>query len=42
MSGAHMVAEFMEIAAVTAPKTRGQDFVVVSTLTGELSKALQG
>ena len=35
MSGAQMVAELMEIAAVTAPKTRGQDFVVVTTLTGE-------
>lgn len=35
MSGAQMVAELMEIAAVTAPKTRGQDFVVVATLTGE-------
>ncbi len=30
-----MVADLMEIAAVTAPKTRGQDFVVVATLTGE-------
>ncbi len=30
-----IVAELMEIAARTAPKSAGQDFVVVKTVTGE-------
>lgn len=30
-----VVAELMEIAARTAPKSAGQDFVVVKTVTGE-------
>jgi uncharacterized ferredoxin-like protein len=34
MTAIDTVAELMEIAAVTAPKTRGQDFVVVKTITG--------
>jgi uncharacterized ferredoxin-like protein len=40
MSGIETVAEMMEIAAVTAPKTRGQDYVVVKTLVGEDLKRL--
>ena len=35
MTALHTIAEFMEIAAITAPKTRGQDFVVVKTVGGE-------
>jgi uncharacterized ferredoxin-like protein len=35
MSGIESVASLMEIAAITAPKTRGQDYVVVKTLTGK-------
>ncbi len=34
MSAIDTVADLMEIAAVTAPKTKGQDFVVVKTLRG--------
>ena len=30
-----VVAELMEVAARTAPKSAGQDFVVVKTVTGE-------
>jgi uncharacterized ferredoxin-like protein len=29
------IAEFMEIAATTSPKTKGENFVVVKTLKGE-------
>ena len=35
MAGIETVTELMEIAAITAPKTRGQDYVVVKTLEGE-------
>jgi uncharacterized ferredoxin-like protein len=35
MSAVDSIAEFMEIAAITAPKTKGDDFVVVKTLRGE-------
>ena len=35
MPGVESIAEFMEIAAITAPKTRGENFVVVKTLHGE-------
>ena len=35
MPGVESIAEFMEIAAVTAPKTRGENFVVVKTVKGE-------
>jgi uncharacterized ferredoxin-like protein len=35
MAGIESIAEFMEIAAITAPKTRGENFVVVKTLYGE-------
>ena len=34
MTAIETVAELMEVAAITAPKTRGQDFVVVRTVTG--------
>ncbi len=34
MSALDIVADLMEIAATTAPKTKGQDFVVVKTLRG--------
>jgi uncharacterized ferredoxin-like protein len=34
MSALDTVADLMEIAAITAPKTKGQDFVVVKTLRG--------
>jgi uncharacterized ferredoxin-like protein len=34
MTALRTVAELMEIAAVTAPKTAGRDFVVVKTLEG--------
>jgi len=40
MTAVHTVAELMEIAAITAPKTRGQDFVVVRTITGPELKRL--
>jgi uncharacterized ferredoxin-like protein len=35
MAGVESIAEFMEIAAITAPKTKGEDFVVVKTLRGD-------
>ena len=35
MAALHTIAELMEIAAITAPKTRGQDFVVVKTIDGK-------
>ncbi|HHH83714.1 MAG TPA: hypothetical protein ENL35_12105 [Chloroflexi bacterium] len=35
MTALDTVAELMEIAATTAPKTKGDDFVVVSTVAGE-------
>jgi uncharacterized ferredoxin-like protein len=34
MSSLDTVADLMEIAAITAPKTKGQDYVVVQTLRG--------
>ena len=40
MSEFRTVAEFMEIAARTAPKTKGEDFVVTKTLEGEELKKL--
>lgn len=40
MSDLHMVAELMAIAARTAPKSAGQDFVVVRIIEGEQVKAL--
>lgn len=41
MSAIDTVADLMEIAAITAPKTKGQDFTVVKTLRGEAIEALQ-
>ena len=35
MSTFTTTAEFMEVAAITAPKTKGEDFVVTKTLEGE-------
>lgn len=35
MQGIEYVAELMEIAAITAPKTRGENFVIVKTVAGE-------
>jgi len=35
MEGINTVAELMAIAARTAPKTKGEDYVVVEVLTGE-------
>ena len=35
MPALRVVAELMEIAAVTAPKAAGRDFVVVRTVEGE-------
>lgn len=35
------VADLMEIAAITAPKTKGEDFVVVKTLRGPDIEALK-
>ncbi|MGB2895749.1 MAG: DUF2148 domain-containing protein [Anaerolineales bacterium] len=35
MKALQTIAELMEIAAITAPKTKGQDFVVVKTIEGE-------
>jgi uncharacterized ferredoxin-like protein len=40
MQGLHVVAELMEIAAVTAPKATGEDFVVVQILEGEAVRRL--
>lgn len=34
MPAIESIAEFMEIAAITAPKTRGENYVVVKTLSG--------
>jgi uncharacterized ferredoxin-like protein len=31
----HTIAELMEIAAITAPKTKGENFVVVKTIEGD-------
>ena len=41
MSAIDTVADLMEIAAVTAPKTRGEDFVVVKVLHGADIEALK-
>ena len=45
MAAMNTVADLMEIAAITAPKTRGQDFVVVKTIDGteltRLGQAMQ-
>lgn len=35
MAALHTISELMEIAAITAPKARGQNFVVVKTVEGE-------
>jgi uncharacterized ferredoxin-like protein len=35
MAGVESIAEFMEVAAITAPKTRGENYVVVKTLKGD-------
>jgi uncharacterized ferredoxin-like protein len=35
MTGVESIAEFMEVAAITAPKTRGENYVVVKTLKGD-------
>ncbi|MCS6906828.1 MAG: DUF2148 domain-containing protein [Anaerolineales bacterium] len=35
MQGVEVVAQMMEIAAVTAPKTRGENYVQVKTLLGD-------
>ena len=35
MAALQTIAELMEIAAITAPKTRGEDFVDVKTVAGE-------
>jgi uncharacterized ferredoxin-like protein len=35
MAGTKSVADFMEIAAITAPKTKGEDFLVTKTLVGD-------
>jgi uncharacterized ferredoxin-like protein len=35
MPALRVVAELMEVAAVTAPKTAGRDFIVVKTVEGE-------
>lgn len=35
MSAIETIAEMMEIAAITAPKTKGENFVVVRTLRGD-------
>jgi uncharacterized ferredoxin-like protein len=40
VEGLQLVAELMEIAARTAPKSAGQDFVVVKTITGADVQAL--
>jgi uncharacterized ferredoxin-like protein len=43
MPALRMVAELMEVAAVTAPKVAGRDFIVVKTLEGsELRRLGQG
>jgi uncharacterized ferredoxin-like protein len=43
MSALDTVADLMEIAAITAPKTKGQDFVVVKTLRGtDIEKLCKG
>jgi len=45
MAAMNTVADLMEIAAITAPKTRGQNFVVVKTIEGSeltrLGEAMQ-
>jgi uncharacterized ferredoxin-like protein len=40
MEGLQIVAELMAVAARTAPKTRGEDFLVIKTLTGADVQAL--
>jgi uncharacterized ferredoxin-like protein len=40
MTALNTVAELMEIAAVTAPKTRGDDYVVIEIVSGEDLQAL--
>jgi uncharacterized ferredoxin-like protein len=40
MGTLRMIAELMEVAARTAPKARGQDFVVTRILEGEVLKPL--
>ena len=35
MSALHTIAELMEIAAITAPKTKGENYVVVKTIEGD-------
>jgi len=40
MEGLRMVADLMAIAARTAPKTRGEDFIVVEVVEGETVQRL--
>jgi uncharacterized ferredoxin-like protein len=40
MTALHTIAELMEIAAITAPKARGDNFVVVKTVEGKDLKRL--
>jgi uncharacterized ferredoxin-like protein len=40
MDGIHTVAEMMAIAAITAPKTKGQNYLEVKILEGEKVRAL--
>jgi len=40
MEGLRMVADLMAIAARTAPKTRGEDFIVVEVVEGEIVQRL--
>lgn len=35
MAGTNFVADFMEIAAITAPKTKGENYLVIKTLVGD-------
>jgi uncharacterized ferredoxin-like protein len=42
MEGLQLVAELMEIAARTAPKTAGKDFLVIKTIEGADVQALAG
>jgi uncharacterized ferredoxin-like protein len=40
MEAIEIVAQMMEISAITAPKTKGENFVLVKTLKGEQLKQL--
>lgn len=41
MSAIDMVADLMEVAAITAPKTKGEDFVIVKTIRREAIEKLK-